>query len=237
MILAEGGNALEAMVAMAATIAAVYPHMNHIGGDGFWLVREPSGRVRALMGAGPAGAKATPAFYREHGHDTIPPRGPLAALTVPGGDRDLDAGAGRRQGASRPAAARRAARRRDQARAGLHGHAQPGAAHRREACRMPGRAGLRRDVPGRRQAAGRRRDAEAGRACRDARSARQCGPGGFLSRRCRARDRRRSRAHRLAGDARRSRADTRRSCASRSPSRCRPARSTTRRRRRKGSLR
>ena len=82
-ILAEGGNALEAMVAMAATIAAVYPHMNHIGGDGFWLVREPSGRVRALMGAGPAGAKATPALYREHGHDTIPPRGPLAALTVP----------------------------------------------------------------------------------------------------------------------------------------------------------
>ena len=43
-VLAEGGNALEAMVAMAAMIAAVYPHMNHIGGDGFWLVREPSGR-------------------------------------------------------------------------------------------------------------------------------------------------------------------------------------------------
>ena len=82
-VLAEGGNALEAMVAMAATIAAVYPHMNHIGGDGFWLVREPSGRVRALMGAGPAGARATPALYREHGHDAIPPRGPLAALTVP----------------------------------------------------------------------------------------------------------------------------------------------------------
>jgi gamma-glutamyltranspeptidase len=83
-ILAEGGNALEAMVAMAATIAAVYPHMNHIGGDGFWLVRERSGRVRALMGVGRAGAKATMAFYREHGHDIIPERGPLAALTVPG---------------------------------------------------------------------------------------------------------------------------------------------------------
>src|SRR5215831_9969513 len=82
-ILAEGGNALEAMVAMAATIAAVYPHMNHIGGDGFWLLREPSGRIRALMGAGPAGARATPTFYRDHGHDEIPPRGPLAALTVP----------------------------------------------------------------------------------------------------------------------------------------------------------
>ena len=84
LMLEEGGNALEAMVAMAATIAAVYPHMNHIGGDGFWLVREPSGRVRAIMGAGPAGAKATPALYREHGYDEIPPRGPLAALTVPG---------------------------------------------------------------------------------------------------------------------------------------------------------
>lgn len=82
-MLEEGGNALEAMVAMAATIAAVYPHMNHIGGDGFWLVCEPSGRVRAIMGAGPAGAKATQAHYREHGYDEIPPRGPLAALTVP----------------------------------------------------------------------------------------------------------------------------------------------------------
>src|SRR5207247_1415241 len=83
-VLAEGGNALEAMVAMAATVAAVYPHMNHVGGDGFWLVREPSGRVRALMAPGPAGSRATAALYRDHGHDTIPPRGPLAALTVPG---------------------------------------------------------------------------------------------------------------------------------------------------------
>jgi len=83
-ILAEGGNAVEAMLAMAASIAAVYPHMNHIGGDGFWLIREPSGRVRALMGAGRAGAKATPRLYRDAGYDDIPARGPLAALTVPG---------------------------------------------------------------------------------------------------------------------------------------------------------
>ena len=84
VMLAEGGNALEAMVAMAASIAAVYPHMNHAGGDGFWLVREPSGKVRALMAPGPAGAKATRDFYRNAGHDQIPARGPLAALTVPG---------------------------------------------------------------------------------------------------------------------------------------------------------
>jgi oxamate amidohydrolase len=81
LILAEGGNAIEAMIAMAATIAAVYPHMNHVGGDGFWLIRERSGRVRAVMGAGAAGARASAELYREHG--AIPPRGPLAALTVP----------------------------------------------------------------------------------------------------------------------------------------------------------
>ena len=80
--LAAGGNALEAMVAMAATIAAVYPHMTQIGGDGFWLVHEPSGRVRALMAPGRAGANARPELYREY--ETIPSRGPLAALTVPG---------------------------------------------------------------------------------------------------------------------------------------------------------
>jgi gamma-glutamyltranspeptidase/glutathione hydrolase len=83
-ILEEGGNAIEAMLAMAASIAAVYPHMTHIGGDGFWLIREPSGRVRAIMGAGRAGEKATPRFYRDAGYYEIPTRGPLAALTVPG---------------------------------------------------------------------------------------------------------------------------------------------------------
>ncbi len=81
-ILADGGNAIEAMLAMAATIAAVCPHMNHLGGDGFWLIRELSGRVRAIMAAGPAGRDAQRELYR--GYETIPSRGPLAALTVPG---------------------------------------------------------------------------------------------------------------------------------------------------------
>jgi len=81
-MLADGGNALEAMVAMAAMIAVVYPHMNHLGGDGFWLIREPNGRVRAIMAPGPAGEHATPELYRDY--ETIPPRGPLGALTVPG---------------------------------------------------------------------------------------------------------------------------------------------------------
>src|SRR5215211_8576347 len=83
-ILAEGGNAIEAMVAMAATIALVYPHMNAIGGDGFWLVREPGGRVRGIEACGPAGSLATIKRYRDKGYDAIPGRGPDAALTVAG---------------------------------------------------------------------------------------------------------------------------------------------------------
>lgn len=83
-VLREGGNALEAAVATAAAIVPTYPHMNHLGGDGFWIVREPSGRVRYFEACGFAGARATRAFYRERGLERIPERGPLAALTVPG---------------------------------------------------------------------------------------------------------------------------------------------------------
>ncbi|HSG19289.1 MAG TPA: gamma-glutamyltransferase, partial [Burkholderiaceae bacterium] len=42
-VLREGGNAIEAMVSAAATIAVVYPHMNGIGGDSFWVMRGPNG--------------------------------------------------------------------------------------------------------------------------------------------------------------------------------------------------
>ena len=83
--LAEGGNALEAMVAMAATSAAVYPHMTHLGGDGIWLVREPSGRVCTLMAAGRAGANARRELYRDY--ETIPSRGALAPPPAPASSR------------------------------------------------------------------------------------------------------------------------------------------------------
>lgn len=83
-ILAEGGSAIEAMIAAASTIAVVYPHMNAIGGDGFWLIAEPGEDPKALMACGSAGAGATVAAYNDAGHGTIPTRGPLAALTVAG---------------------------------------------------------------------------------------------------------------------------------------------------------
>jgi gamma-glutamyltranspeptidase/glutathione hydrolase len=83
-VLIQGGNAIETMVAMAATIAVVYPHMNAIGGDGFWLMREPDGKVRAIEACGFAGQLATIERYRLAEAEAIPPRGPQAALTVPG---------------------------------------------------------------------------------------------------------------------------------------------------------
>jgi gamma-glutamyltranspeptidase/glutathione hydrolase len=83
-VLAQGGNAIEAMVAMAATIAVVYPHMNSIGGDGFWLISDARQRVRYIEACGPAGSLATIRVYAEKGYDAIPPSGADAALTVPG---------------------------------------------------------------------------------------------------------------------------------------------------------
>ncbi len=83
-VLKEGGNAIEAVIAAAAAIVPAYPHMNHIGGDGFWIIHEPMGTIRYIEAAGYAGSKATINFYRSQGLNVIPERGPNAALTVPG---------------------------------------------------------------------------------------------------------------------------------------------------------
>jgi oxamate amidohydrolase len=83
-ILREGGNAVEAMVAAAAAIAVVYPHMNSIGGDGFWLIAEPRRPPFGIEACGAAATAATPELYAAHGCEEIPARGPLAALTVAG---------------------------------------------------------------------------------------------------------------------------------------------------------
>ena len=84
-VLRQGGNAVEAMVAAAAAIAVVYPHMNGIGGDGFWLIHEPGCSAPiAVRACGTSAAAATPEWYAAQGDAQIPTRGPRAALTVAG---------------------------------------------------------------------------------------------------------------------------------------------------------
>jgi gamma-glutamyltranspeptidase len=83
-VLEDGGNAVEAMIAAASTIAVVYPHMNALGGDNFWLMHTPGGEVTGIDACGAAAGKADIDFYKGQGLDTIPSRGPLAALTVGG---------------------------------------------------------------------------------------------------------------------------------------------------------
>lgn len=81
-ILEQGGSAIEAMVAGAASIAVNYPHMNGLGGDGFWLISEPNKPPIAINAAGIAGKRADLSFYE--GLTSIPSRGPKAALTMAG---------------------------------------------------------------------------------------------------------------------------------------------------------
>ncbi|HVZ14961.1 MAG TPA: gamma-glutamyltransferase [Bauldia sp.] len=83
-VLAEGGNAAEAMIAMAATIAVAYPHMNGIGGDAFAIVAEPGRPPKAIDACGAAGSLATIGRYEKAGYHVVPTRGPDAALTVAG---------------------------------------------------------------------------------------------------------------------------------------------------------
>jgi gamma-glutamyltranspeptidase/glutathione hydrolase len=83
-ILAEGGNAIEAAMATAATLTVVYPHMTGLGGDSFWLIAEPGREPLTIDGAGRAGANVAVDLYRSGGLAEIPWRGALAANTVAG---------------------------------------------------------------------------------------------------------------------------------------------------------
>ncbi|PVZ11471.1 MULTISPECIES: gamma-glutamyltransferase family protein [unclassified Pseudomonas] len=84
-VLRDGGNAIEAMVAAAATIAVAYPHMNGIGGDSFWLISANTATGRQVMGVegcGSAPARLPEGYF--DGMQNVPYRGPKAALTLAG---------------------------------------------------------------------------------------------------------------------------------------------------------
>ncbi|MDO8826880.1 gamma-glutamyltransferase family protein [Methylophaga sp.] len=79
-VLENGGSAIDAMIAAAATIAVVYPHMNSLGGDGFWLIQRKGEAPIAIDGCGRSANAITANSYR----DGIPTRGEHACVSQAG---------------------------------------------------------------------------------------------------------------------------------------------------------
>jgi gamma-glutamyltranspeptidase/glutathione hydrolase len=82
-VLASGGNAFDATIAMAAMSWLLLPGQCGIGGDAFVLVREPGGETWTSNGSGFGPDGGTPDFYRDLGLDSLPLTGPLS-VAVPG---------------------------------------------------------------------------------------------------------------------------------------------------------
>lgn len=89
-VLADGGNAVDATLAMAAMTWLTLPGQCGIGGDAFAVVREPDGRVWTVNGSGFGPDGGTADFYRAQGMSSIPMDGPLA-VSVPGAPAALAA--------------------------------------------------------------------------------------------------------------------------------------------------
>lgn len=83
-VLENGGNAMDACVAMALTAGVVLPDMCGPGGDAFALYYDAgTNRITALNGSGKAPAKASAEEYTKRGYTAIPNDGMLS-VTVPG---------------------------------------------------------------------------------------------------------------------------------------------------------
>jgi gamma-glutamyltranspeptidase len=79
----RGGNALDAAVAAAVTLAVVYPHMCGVGGDLLALVQQPAGDAVAVNASGRAPSGSDPVMAAAAGGGDMPKRGPHT-VTVPG---------------------------------------------------------------------------------------------------------------------------------------------------------
>lgn len=83
-VLMNGGNAVDAVVAMAGVLAVVRPHMNGVGGDAFGIFYDgTTGDVLGMNGSGRAGALATTSFFERSGLTSVPATGPLS-VSLPG---------------------------------------------------------------------------------------------------------------------------------------------------------
>ncbi len=83
-VLKSGGNAIDAAIAANAMLGLVEPTGNGIGGDLFAIVwHAETGKLHGLNGSGRSPKALTREWFVEHGHDSIPPHGPLP-VSVPG---------------------------------------------------------------------------------------------------------------------------------------------------------
>ena len=83
-ILQDGGNAVDAAIATAATLALVAPMMTGPGGDMFALVyMAATGQLAGLNGSGFSPAAANVDFFKRRKLEHIPAKGPFS-VTVPG---------------------------------------------------------------------------------------------------------------------------------------------------------
>lgn len=89
-VLADGGNAVDAALAMAAVTWLTLPGQCGIGGDAFAVVRDPDGSVWTVNGSGHGPDGGTADFYRDRGLSAIPLDGALA-VAVPGAPAALAA--------------------------------------------------------------------------------------------------------------------------------------------------
>ena len=86
-ILAKGGNAIDAAVAMVCTLNVVEPHMVGLAGDCFALIYDGAkGELIGLNGAGRAPAAANIDWFKKRGYQSIPEEG-ILSVTVPGAMR------------------------------------------------------------------------------------------------------------------------------------------------------
>lgn len=84
-ILAQGGNAYDAAVAVSIALGVVYPHMTGPGGDAFFLMYHAgSGELSGYNGTGRSARSLTRDMFKQMNMDSIPKRGVLSAVTVPG---------------------------------------------------------------------------------------------------------------------------------------------------------
>jgi len=85
-IMQQGGNAVDAAVAIGFALEVVYPEAGNIGGGGFLLFRRPDGEVHFLDYREKAPAKASANMYLDSKGNVIPERSTVGykGIAVPG---------------------------------------------------------------------------------------------------------------------------------------------------------